>query len=499
MRGFSATYRLYHVRDGIRRRRWGFGAPIRAAVFLAVLLFAASASAHQAEVEKIPSGSYFETALHEIQQAKSTIHLTMYVVVLPPKKPGSQVHRLLEALVQARERGVEVKVLLDQNLRWDDEGNRGNFMEPTGKNKEAFRYLRDRGVEVSFDEATKLMHAKILVIDEETVILGSTNWSEGALARNLEGNALIRSKDFARDVLADFRGRWPRGSSRGGAMGAARIPRAFLLDPERFGKMVAERDTHGFNGYLTLLKLRAESPQAEEVSPDWKTLLGVIGYRGVLNRMQEKYGLIRYSKEPGENPRISFLPAGNWPDAVELPMAYWEWGWDRRLSFSGKAMLLLNQLYSADSRTAPTWFRSQPDLARRHGVSVMFISKGMLELRRLNLIEVQAGAIEGGNFAQRDANRYTLNPLYDPAEQGRAFQALEAKYGKEKTAQAARYAAVVYEGNDLRAIERLITLEEEFGAAIVKKAVRKMASLHGSNPKRTIAYLVRTIQGMGGD
>lgn len=297
------------------------------AVVLSVFLFSAPAAAHQAEVENIPSGSYFETALHEIQQAKSSIHLAMYVVALPPKKPGSQAHRLLEALVQARERGAEVKVLLDHSQ---------DFLGPAGRNKEAFRYLRDRGVEVSFDEATKLMHAKVLVIDEETVLLGSTNWSEGALARNLEGNALIRSKEFAREVLAGFKGRWPLGAARGSAMGAARVPRAFLSDPERFGRMVAERDTHGFNGYLYLLKLRAESSPAEEVSPDWKTLLGVIGYRRVLDRMQEKYRLIRYSKEPGENPRISFLPEGDWPDAVELPMAYWEWGWDRRLSFAGK-------------------------------------------------------------------------------------------------------------------------------------------------------------------
>lgn len=133
------------------------------------------------------------------------------------------------------------------------------------------------------------------------------------------------------------------------------------------------------------------------------------------------------------------------------------------------------------------------------GPAAVFCREREMELRRLNLIEVQAGAMEGGNFAQRDANLYTLNPLYDPAEQGRAFQALKAKYGKEKTARAARHAAVVYEENDLRAVERLITLEEEFGAAIVKKAVKKMASLHGTNPKRTIAYLVRTIQGMGSE
>ena len=460
------------------------------AALAAFLPCAAPAGAYQAEVENIPSRSYFETALREIQQAKSSIHLAMYVVSLPPKKPGSQAHRLLEALAQARERGVEVKVLLDRSA---------DFMGPEGRNKEAFRYLRNRGVAVSFDEATKLMHAKVLVIDEETVIVGSTNWSEGALARNLEGNALIRSKEFAREILEDFKGRWPAGAARGGALGAARIPRAFLLDPKLLGRMVAERDTRGFNGYLYLLKLRAESSQAEEVSPDRKTFLGVIGYWGVLNRLQEKYGLIRYSKKPGENPQVSFLPAGEWPDGMELPLAYWAWGWDRRLSFAGKAMLLLNHLYAGDSRTAPSWFRSLPDLARQHGVSTTFISKGMMELRRLNLIEVQAGSMEGGNFAQRDANQYTLNPLYDPAEQVGMLKELEGKYGREKTAKATRYAAVVYEQNDLRAIERLITLEEEFGAAVVKKAVKKMAAMHGTNPKRTISYLVRTIQGMGGE
>ena len=161
------------------------------AVFLTALLVSAPVFAHPAEVENIPSSRYFEVTLNEIQQAKSSIRLTMYLFVLPVDRE-SKVRRLADALIEARKRGVDVKVVLDRNA-WQD---------PTAKNLEAFRYLRDRNVEVFYDDEGKQTHAKAMVIDGQTVILGSSNWSESALSRNVEANVLIRSKELAAELLA---------------------------------------------------------------------------------------------------------------------------------------------------------------------------------------------------------------------------------------------------------------------------------------------------------
>ena len=84
------------------------------AAFLSVFLFWAAVFAYPADVENIPSDRYFEVALNEIQQAKSSLRLVMYVVVLPPNQPDSKVRQLLDALTEAKNRGVDVQVVLNR-------------------------------------------------------------------------------------------------------------------------------------------------------------------------------------------------------------------------------------------------------------------------------------------------------------------------------------------------------------------------------------------------
>ena len=49
----------------------------------------------------------------------------------------------------------------------------------------------------------------------------------------------------------------------------------------------------------------------------------------------------------------------------------------------------------------------------------------------------------------------------------------------------------------MRAAERLIFLEEEFGPEVVRRAAKEVGEMSGSNPKKTVGYLINTIRGMG--
>lgn len=60
---------------------------------LVVLCATSPAFPYQADVELIPQGRYVEVALREIQQAKTSIHLTMYLITLPAAPAGSAVAR----------------------------------------------------------------------------------------------------------------------------------------------------------------------------------------------------------------------------------------------------------------------------------------------------------------------------------------------------------------------------------------------------------------------
>src|SRR3990167_3514783 len=91
------------------------------AVVAVTLIYSANLIAVPTDTEYIPSNKYFEVTLNEISQAKTSIKLTMYLVSLSDDEPGSQVYKLLDSLVQAKARGVDVEVILDQTLNFGEE------------------------------------------------------------------------------------------------------------------------------------------------------------------------------------------------------------------------------------------------------------------------------------------------------------------------------------------------------------------------------------------
>ncbi len=502
--------------DESRRKQLRLSGRVRggAAAFLAMLLFAVTACAYPAEVENIPPERYFEVTLNEIRQAESFIHLYMYLVILPPMETESVVYRLVNALAEAKERGVNVRVVLDQNVDWT-EGSAFGFWDPSGKNRRAYEYLRQRGVDVFFDDKTDFTHAKLLVIDKETVILGSSNWSEKALTRNLETNVLIRSQECAEELLQGFEALELHAPALSDPSSVS-VPWAFLNSPDLIGGMVAAHDEGAFDAYLYLLKIFNQSDE-KSITLGYESLIAELGFksavkaynrrsvREVLGRLQDKYGLTDFSYVPGENPDVSLRVNGNpagprgttQGKIVRVPPAYWDWGWNKELTLGGKVMYLVGKMYSDLSPTAPVWFRSIRDIAKAPGFSERFVQDGLMNLRRHNLLEVKPGKLSPPDFSDRKANEYILNPLYDPEKLEQAFKKLSRRYGNQKVKRATGYASLVYEDSDVVAIGRLIILEEEFGREVVQRAVERVSAMRGTNPKRAMGYLINTIRRMG--
>ena len=60
------------------------------------------------------------------------------------------------------------------------------------------RFTTMNGVEVIYDSLSKTTHAKLMVVDGQLSLLGSTNWTYYALTNNNETSVLVRSKEVAR-------------------------------------------------------------------------------------------------------------------------------------------------------------------------------------------------------------------------------------------------------------------------------------------------------------
>lgn len=121
---------------------------------------------------------YFEKVSEAIDNAEKSIHVSMFLMVI-----GNTVEELVDKLVEARNRGVDVAILLDD--------------DPEPNVDYTYSYLKDRGLNVKLDDTDKALHSKLLIIDNRTVIVGSTNWSDNSIDNNREANVRINDPDVA--------------------------------------------------------------------------------------------------------------------------------------------------------------------------------------------------------------------------------------------------------------------------------------------------------------
>jgi phosphatidylserine/phosphatidylglycerophosphate/cardiolipin synthase-like enzyme len=117
---------------------------------------------------------------------------------------------IVEALVRAMERGVDVRLIADKTTPCERESG----IEP----------LSSAGVPIWIDAQARIAHAKTMVIDGAVTLTGSMNWTRGAAA-NSEDLNLISSPAVAAAYTAHWRDRlavsvlfnrredWCRGSS----------------------------------------------------------------------------------------------------------------------------------------------------------------------------------------------------------------------------------------------------------------------------------------------
>jgi phosphatidylserine/phosphatidylglycerophosphate/cardiolipin synthase-like enzyme len=148
-------------------------------------------------VEVVCNTDYFQCTKNLIDGARHSIHIIMYGARFYYKHPDSSSNKLIRALVEANERGVDVKVILDRsNKEWAKKNTKEN--ELVGK------ILKDNDVDVFFDPEDTTTHCKVVIVDGYKVLLGSTNWSFYGIERNNEANILIHSSDVAREFTKYF-------------------------------------------------------------------------------------------------------------------------------------------------------------------------------------------------------------------------------------------------------------------------------------------------------
>jgi phosphatidylserine/phosphatidylglycerophosphate/cardiolipin synthase-like enzyme len=138
--------------------------------------------------------------LDALEAAQRSVHIVMYRMSYYGSYPTSLSNALLDALVSASARGLDVRVVLDDCSFYPDS---------LRANLEAALWLHFQGVDVRLDPPAATTHAKLVILDGETVVLGSTNWNYYALERNVEASvAILRAPAVAAPFEAFFERLW---------------------------------------------------------------------------------------------------------------------------------------------------------------------------------------------------------------------------------------------------------------------------------------------------
>lgn len=124
--------------------------------------------------------------LAAISGARKTIHLQMYALTS---------REIAGALASAKRRGVDVRVIVDRGQLYHDRS------EP-----HAVNLLVAAGIPILVDAMPGLMHDKVMIVDQETVLTGSFNYTWSAEHENAENLLVIDDPGLAAEYLRNWNG-----------------------------------------------------------------------------------------------------------------------------------------------------------------------------------------------------------------------------------------------------------------------------------------------------
>ena len=175
--------------------------PKSTTLLIALLLLQPSCSSGlpAKDVQVITDREYFSVVRTCFKEARSSIAVMMFEAVYYDRYPNSPTNLLIRELIAARKRGVDVKVILEK--RKEGDRTQENNLK-TGK------LLSEGGVTVAYDPVAVTTHTKLLIVDREISVVGSTNWTYSALEKNHEVSVFIRSPEVAKNLQDYFQRVW---------------------------------------------------------------------------------------------------------------------------------------------------------------------------------------------------------------------------------------------------------------------------------------------------
>jgi len=128
-----------------------------------------------------PKGGCTEAIVSQIDKAKSEVLIQAYSFTSAP---------IAKALVNAYKRGVKIETILDKSQKSE------RYTSAT--------FISNASIPTYIDSKHAIAHNKIMIIDKETVITGSFNFTKAAEEKNAENLLIMRNKDLAKVYIENW-------------------------------------------------------------------------------------------------------------------------------------------------------------------------------------------------------------------------------------------------------------------------------------------------------
>lgn len=141
----------------------------------------------QVSVYFAPEDNVRGAILDELARAKQKVRFLAFSFTDP---------QIAALMISSRLQGVDVKGIFEKQF--------------SGKESTKHKTLELAGSDVRWDTNGYAMHNKVIVVDDQTVLVGSFNFSESANQKNDENLVIVRSRAVAAQYLEEFGRLWNR-------------------------------------------------------------------------------------------------------------------------------------------------------------------------------------------------------------------------------------------------------------------------------------------------
>jgi len=119
-----------------------------------------------------------------IKNAEKEIDIIVYNWLWYPNEIGSKIQAFNNALIVANRKGVEVKAVVQKSLITE--------------------ILRRENVKVRKIQSGRVLHTKLMIIDDKIAILGSHNYTMNAFNINYEVSVILYDQEIVKELKGYF-------------------------------------------------------------------------------------------------------------------------------------------------------------------------------------------------------------------------------------------------------------------------------------------------------